>query len=76
MNYQYPGQEEEGRSKRELILEAAYDVFSRKGYHRATIDEIIALADTGKGTVYNYFVNKDQLFTRSSVKKMLPLRLL
>lgn len=62
MNYQYPGQEEEGRSKRELILEAAYDVFSRKGYHRATIDEIIALADTGKGTVYNYFVNKEQLF--------------
>ncbi|SMC47717.1 TetR/AcrR family transcriptional regulator [Sporomusa malonica] len=48
--------------KRQQILDAAYTVFSRKGYHRATVDEIIALADTGKGTVYNYFVNKEQLF--------------
>lgn len=48
--------------KRQQILDAAYTVFSRKGYHRATVDEIIALADTGKGTVYKYFVNKEQLF--------------
>ncbi|WP_094604288.1 Fatty acid metabolism regulator protein [Sporomusa silvacetica DSM 10669] len=48
--------------KRQQILEAAYTIFSRKGYHRATVDEIIALADTGKGTVYKYFVNKEQLF--------------
>jgi len=50
------------QNKRQQILDAAYVVFSRKGYHRATVDEIIALADTGKGTVYNYFVNKEQLF--------------
>ncbi len=56
---QYGG---DSRSKRQQILAAAYDVFSRKGYHRATVDEIIALADTGKGTVYNYFNNKEQLF--------------
>ncbi|KYZ75207.1 TetR family transcriptional regulator [Anaerosporomusa subterranea] len=49
-------------SKRRQILDAAYIVFSRKGFHRTTIDEIIAIADTGKGTVYNYFVNKEQLF--------------
>ncbi|SDF31364.1 TetR/AcrR family transcriptional regulator [Sporomusa acidovorans] len=48
--------------KRQQILDAAYTIFSRKGYHRATVDEIIALADTGKGTVYKYFVNKEQLF--------------
>jgi Transcriptional regulator len=53
---------EDSRSKRQQILEAAYAVFSSKGYHRATVDEIIALADTGKGTVYNYFNNKEQLF--------------
>jgi len=50
------------RNKRQHILDAAYIIFSRKGFHRATVDEIIALADTGKGTVYNYFVNKEQLF--------------
>lgn len=53
---------EDSRSKRQQIIEAAYAVFSKKGYHRATVDEIIALADTGKGTVYNYFSNKEQLF--------------
>lgn len=52
----------DSRNKRQQILDAAYVVFSRKGFHRATVDEIIALADTGKGTVYNYFVNKEQLF--------------
>jgi len=52
----------DSQNKRQHILQAAYVVFSRKGYHRATVDEIIALADTGKGTVYNYFVNKEQLF--------------
>lgn len=53
---------EDLRTKREQILDAAYVIFSRNGYHRATIDEIIELADTGKGTVYNYFHNKEQLF--------------
>lgn len=52
----------DSRNKRQQIMEAAYVVFSRKGFHRATVDEIIAMADTGKGTVYNYFVNKEQLF--------------
>ncbi|MPM90940.1 Fatty acid metabolism regulator protein [bioreactor metagenome] len=52
----------DSRTKRQQILDAAFEIFSHKGYHRATVDEIIALADTGKGTVYNYFVNKEQLF--------------
>lgn len=55
-------QQDDFRTKRQHILDAAYLIFSRKGYHRTTIDEIIAMADTGKGTVYNYFVNKEHLF--------------
>lgn len=50
------------KSKRQQILDAARIIFSQKGYYRATVDDIIALADTGKGTVYNYFLNKEQLF--------------
>jgi TetR/AcrR family transcriptional regulator len=50
------------RSKKEEILEAAFVIFSAKGYHRATVDEIVALANTGKGTVYNYFSSKEGLF--------------
>ena len=45
--------------KKDRILIAAEDVFSRRGYTKATLDEIIALADTGKGTLYKYFGNKD-----------------
>ncbi len=48
--------------KKERILLAAEDVFSRRGYSKATLDEIIAIADTGKGTLYKYFGNKDNLF--------------
>jgi AcrR family transcriptional regulator len=49
-------------SKKLRILQAAEIIFSRKGYVQATLDEIIELADTGKGTVYKYFGNKDNLF--------------
>ena len=44
------------------ILQAAEKVFSQHGYEKATLDEIIALADVGKGTVYKYFGNKEHLF--------------
>jgi len=63
---------EASRTKRQQILDAAYTVFSRKGFHRATVDEIIALADTGKGTVYNYFTNKEQLFYTLVTEKSTP----
>lgn len=48
--------------KDQRILEAAEKIFSMYGYEKATLDEIIALADVGKGTVYKYFGNKEQLF--------------
>lgn len=41
------------------ILQAAEEVFSQHGYEKATLDEIIALADVGKGTVYKYFGNDE-----------------
>ena len=62
----------DSQKKRQQILDAAYIVFSRKGYHRATVDEIIALADTGKGTVYNYFRNKEQLFYTLITERSAP----
>lgn len=49
-------------SKREKILEAAVAVFAEKGYHQARIEEIAARAGVGKGTVYEYFASKLELF--------------
>ncbi|MGI5921544.1 MAG: TetR/AcrR family transcriptional regulator [Syntrophomonadaceae bacterium] len=48
--------------KRQLIIEAAVQVFSREGYHNARMEEIAAAAGIGKGTIYEYFDSKLQLF--------------
>ena len=60
--------------KDQRILLAAEEVFSRRGYVQATLDEIIALADTGKGTVYKYFGNKDNLFYTLVASKIEPFQ--
>ena len=49
-------------SAKERILDAALEVFSNKGFHSATTDEIAERAGVGKGTVYRYFETKDKLF--------------
>jgi AcrR family transcriptional regulator len=44
------------------ITQAALDVFSQKGYAGTSMDEIAAAAGIAKGTVYEYFPSKDQLY--------------
>lgn len=48
--------------KRPIIIEAAVQVFSEKGYHNARIEEVAVAAGIGKGTVYEYFDSKLHLF--------------
>lgn len=50
------------KGKRELIIEAAVQVFSSKGYHNTRMEEIAQVAGIGKGTIYEYFKSKLQLF--------------
>lgn len=49
-------------ARRERILEAALDVFARRGYREAAMDEIAAQAETSKGGLYFHFPNKQALF--------------
>ena len=49
-------------SAKDRILEAALEVFSQKGFHPATMDEIAEKAGVGKGTLYRYFETKEKLF--------------
>lgn len=44
------------------ILDAALDVFARKGYHDTRMDEIVDFSQTSKGSIYFHFPNKEQLF--------------
>ncbi len=47
---------------RKRIIAAALDVFSRNGYHEARMDEIAEKASVSKGTLYNQFKSKEDLF--------------
>ena len=46
---------------RRAILVAAYELFYRKGYARAGVDEVAALAKVTKRTLYYHFRSKDDL---------------
>lgn len=54
--------EQRADRNRSKILTAAMKVFSGKGFHKATLDEICRRADLGKGTIYQHFSNKKDLF--------------
>ncbi|HHY32830.1 MAG TPA: TetR/AcrR family transcriptional regulator [Firmicutes bacterium] len=56
-----PSCEPKDARKRELILDAAQQVFSKKGFHQATVEEIADAAGVGKGTVYLYFPSKKEI---------------
>lgn len=44
------------------ILNAAFKVFSLKGYHNATMDDIAKEAGVSKGACYQYFSSKEEVF--------------
>lgn len=58
------GQRERAKNeRREQILGVARDVFARRGYHQATIDDIVAQAGVARGTFYLYFEDKRAVFS-------------
>ena len=55
-------QAEKSRTRREQILDAAFNTFARRGYRDTAIDDIAAAADTSKGGVYFHFPTKEAIF--------------
>ena len=47
--------------KRQHVVETAYTLFKRAGFHATGIDRIIAEADVAKMTMYRHFPSKDEL---------------
>jgi AcrR family transcriptional regulator len=43
---------------RNAILDSARDLFSERGYHRTTLQDIAQLAGTGVSSLYSYFPSK------------------
>jgi AcrR family transcriptional regulator len=44
------------------LLDAGVEVFAKRGYHAARVDDIVKVARTSHGTFYLYFSNKEDLF--------------
>lgn len=59
-----PLRQERAQHRYDRILEAALQVFSRRGYRDASIDAIADAAQTSKGGVYFHFPNKETIFLR------------
>jgi AcrR family transcriptional regulator len=57
-----PVESKEPGSKREQILLAAVEKFLEKDFYQVTVIEIAEQAGVGKGTVYEYFSSKEDLF--------------
>jgi AcrR family transcriptional regulator len=54
--------EESRQRTRELLLDAAAEVFSRLGYHGASLEAVAEAAGFTKGAVYSNFATKGELF--------------
>lgn len=60
--------------KKERIMEAATASFSQFGFKGTTMDSVAKIAKVGKGTVYTYFENKEELFDEivdQAIKQMM-----
>lgn len=49
------------------IVSAAWQLFYEKGYNGTTVDDIIELSGTSKGSFYYYFSTKDELLNTLSL---------
>ncbi|MCX7619903.1 MAG: TetR/AcrR family transcriptional regulator [Acidimicrobiales bacterium] len=58
------GRELRSRGKQTMrrLLDAGIEVFARRGFHAARVDDIVKAAKTSHGTFYLYFANKEDLF--------------
>lgn len=59
-----------GEATKEDIEDAALDLFCRKGFDGASVDEITALAGITKGALYYHFKDKNELFFTVCQKAM------
>jgi TetR/AcrR family transcriptional regulator, fatty acid metabolism regulator protein len=51
-----------GELRKQQILDSAKRLFSKKGYHNTHVEDILKEISIGKGTFYEYFSNKEELF--------------
>lgn len=55
------------KSVKSRIVSSAWQLFYEKGYNGTTVDDIIELSGTSKGSFYYYFSTKDELLNTLSL---------
>ncbi|MBO1910975.1 TetR/AcrR family transcriptional regulator [Sporosarcina sp. 6E9] len=60
--------------RRQEILNAAEKSFSMFGYKATTMDQVAKIANVGKGTIYTFFANKEELFNAIILKMVNEMR--
>lgn len=58
-----PSRAEQGAATRAALVAAARELFGRKGFGDASLDEIVAQAGVTKGALYHHFAGKEDLFS-------------
>lgn len=61
-NEKLPRREREKLRQRQEMLAAALELFSEKGYHNVSMQEIAEKAEFAIGTLYKFFKNKEELY--------------
>lgn len=56
-------------ARKESILQAAIEVFSKGGFRNSSISEIAKRANVAEGTIYQYYKNKEDLFFSIPIQK-------
>jgi AcrR family transcriptional regulator len=73
-----PGRRERKRAQtRERIFRAAMGLFGERGFFNTTVEDITEAADVGKGTFFNYFPSKEEVFSvlyETQIKKVKQAR--
>lgn len=59
---------EEKNQKRRDILKSAMVLFRDKGFHNTKMEDIAAGAGVGKGTLYEYFESKQDIFDETCIE--------
>ncbi|MEW8988198.1 MAG: helix-turn-helix domain-containing protein, partial [Bacillus sp. (in: firmicutes)] len=60
--------------RKQMIIEAATKSFSLFGYKATTMDQVAKLANVGKGTIYTFFKNKEELFDEIMLSLMKEMK--
>jgi AcrR family transcriptional regulator len=56
-------------ARRQQILDAAVECFSREGFHRTSMQDIFAESGLSAGAVYRYFRGKDEIVEAIAVER-------